>query len=47
MLDTFADWVRDAGGKIREDVIHVGSREDLCREAFNTERLDWVMQFTK
>lgn len=47
MLDTFADWVRDAGGKIREDVIHVSSREDLCREAFNTERLDWVMQFTK
>ena len=47
MLDTFADWVRDAGGTLREDIIHVGTREELCREAFNTERLDWIMQYTK
>ena len=47
MLDSFGDWVRDAGGTLREDIVHVSSREDLCREAFSKERLDWVMQFTK
>ena len=47
MLDNFADWVRDAGGVLREDVIHAGTREELCREAFNTERLNWVMQHTR
>ncbi|MBQ5647721.1 MAG: hypothetical protein IIV16_01200 [Alistipes sp.] len=47
MLDTFADMIRDEGGVIREDVVRVGSREELCREAFNTERLDWLMQYEK
>ncbi len=47
LLDTFADLVRDAGGTIREDVIRVGSREELCREAFSAERLDWMMQYAK
>ncbi len=47
LLDTFADLVRDEGGIIREDVIRVGSREELCREAFSTERLDWMMQHEK
>ena len=46
-LETFADMVHDAGGAFREEIIQVGSREDLCREAFTTERLDWVMQYTK
>ena len=46
-LDTFADWVRDAGGVIREDIIQVGTRDELCSEAFSTERLDWVMQYRK
>ncbi len=47
LLDTFADWVRNAGGELREDVIQVGTRDELCREAFSTERLDWVMQHSK
>ena len=47
LLDTFADLVRDEGGIIREDVVRAGSREDLCREAFSAERLDWMMQYTK
>lgn len=46
-LETFADMVHDAGGVLREDIIEIGSREDLCREAFTEERLDWVMQYTK
>jgi predicted peptidase len=45
-LDTFADLVHEAGGIFREEIIQIGSREDLCREAFTTERLDWVMQYT-
>lgn len=46
VLDTFADLVHDAGGVLREDIIKIGSREELCREAFNSERLDWVMRYT-
>jgi predicted peptidase len=46
-LDSFADAVRDLGGVIREDIIQSRSRGDVCREAFNAERLDWVMQYTK
>jgi predicted peptidase len=46
-LDTFADMVHDAGGTLQEEIIQIGSREDLCREAFTTERLDWMMQYTK
>ena len=46
-LETFADMVHDAGGTLREEIIQVGSREDLCREAFTEERLDWIMQYTK
>ena len=46
-LDTFADLVHEAGGILREEIIQVGSREDLCREAFTEERLNWVMQYTK
>lgn len=42
-LDSFADLVHEAGGVFREEIIQIGSREDLCREAFTTERLDWVM----
>ena len=47
MLDSFADWVRDTGGVLREDIIRAVSRDELCREAFSTERLDWVMQYSK
>lgn len=47
VLDNFADLVRDAGGTIREDVVRVASTDDLSREAFSTERLDWVMQFAR
>ena len=46
-LDTFADMVHDAGGLFNEEIIEMGSREELCREAFTTERLDWVMQYKK
>ena len=47
VLDTFGDAVRDAGGTLREDILSVRSREEVCREAFSAERLDWVLQFTK
>ncbi len=47
MLDGFSDWVHDEGGIMREDVIRSVSREELCREAFNAERLDWVMQYSR
>ena len=47
MLDTFGDWVRDEGGTFREDILQIGSRSDLCLEAFTKERMDWVLQFTK
>ena len=47
LLDSFIDMVRDEGGVIREDVVRAGSREDLCREAFSAERLDWVMQYRR
>ncbi len=46
-LDTFADLVHEAGGTLREEIIQIGSREELCREAFTEERLDWVMQYSK
>lgn len=46
-LESFGDLVHDAGGTFREEIIQIGSREDLCREAFTTERLDWVMQYSK
>ena len=46
-LETFADMVHDAGGTFREEIIQIGSREDLCREAFTDERLDWVLQHSK
>lgn len=46
-LDTFADEVREAGGTIREEVLNIRSREELCREAFKTDYLDWALQFTK
>ena len=45
-LETFADLVHDAGGTLREEIIKSGSREDLCREAFTTDRLDWILQYT-
>ena len=46
-LDTFADLVHEAGGLLQEEIIQIGSREDLCREAFTSERLDWVMQYKR
>lgn len=46
-IDSFADMVHDAGGVFVEEIVEVGSREELCREAFTTERLDWVMQHTQ
>lgn len=46
-LDSFGDEVRDAGGILREEVLNIRSREELCREAFSAEHIDWVLQFTK
>lgn len=46
-LDSFGYQVRDEGGTLREEVLNFQSREDLCREAFSKERLDWVMQFSR
>ncbi|MBQ3025919.1 MAG: hypothetical protein IJD27_00140 [Alistipes sp.] len=46
-LDNFGEEVRNAGGTLREDIIEVRTREEVCREAFSAERVDWVFQFTK
>ena len=46
-LDSFGDQVRDAGGEIKEIVLEVRTREDLCREAFSSDNLAWVLQFKK
>ncbi|MBR2031116.1 MAG: hypothetical protein IKA04_02765 [Alistipes sp.] len=46
-LDSFADEVRDYGGVIREEVLPVRSRGDVCRMAFSKELLDWVFQYSK
>ena len=46
-LDSFGDQVRDAGGEIKEIVLEVRTREDLCREAFSADNLAWVLQFKK
>ena len=44
-LATFIDEVKEAGGEIREVVMNIRSREELCRDAFSTEHLSWVLQF--
>lgn len=46
-LDSFGDAVRDAGGELKEVVLNVRSREEVCREAFTAENLSWLFQFTK
>lgn len=46
-LDSFGDQIRDAGGEIKEVVLEVRSREDVCREAFSAENIEWVFQFSK
>ena len=46
-LDSFGDQVRDAGGEIKEVVLKVRTREELCREAFSSENLEWVLQYSK
>ncbi len=46
-LESFGDQVRDAGGELKEVVLNVRSREEVCREAFSVENLSWMLQFTK
>ena len=46
-LDSFGEQVRDAGGTIKEVVLKARSREEVCRQAFSEENLDWVIQFSK
>lgn len=46
-LDSFGDQVRDAGGTLKEVVLEARSREEVCREAFSAEYLDWIVQFSK
>ena len=46
-LDSFGDQVRDAGGTLKEVVLSARSREEVCRQAFSEENLDWVVQFAK
>lgn len=47
MLDTFGDWVRDAGGIFREVIVHARSRNDIYSEAFSKDNLDWAFQHTR
>ena len=44
-IATFVDEVKAVGGEIREVVMNIRSREELCREAFTIEHLNWVLQF--
>ena len=44
-IATFTSEVKEAGGEIREVVMNIRSREELCREAFTTDHLSWVLQF--
>lgn len=46
-LGAFGDLVRDAGGVLEEKVMHTRSREDICRDAFSAENLDWLLQYTR
>ena len=46
-LDSFADQVRDAGGTVREDILDVRTRAEVCREAFSPERINWIFQFSR
>ena len=46
-LDSFADAVHDEGGIFVEKFLSVGTRSEVCREAFSTESLDWLLQFKK
>lgn len=46
-LDSFGDQVRDAGGVIKEIVLETRTREDICREAFSSENLEWIFQYSK
>ena len=47
LSDTFGDLVRDAGGIFKEITLQVRSREEICREAFSAENLDWLLQYRK
>lgn len=47
LVDTFGDMVRDAGGIFKEIEIKVKSLEEICREAFSAENLDWILQYSK
>lgn len=47
LTDTFGDMVRDAGGVFKEVTLQVRSREEICRDAFSAENLDWVLQYRK
>ncbi len=46
-LDSFGDQVRDAGGVIKEVVLDLRTREEVCREAFSAEHLSWILQYSK
>ncbi len=46
-LDSFGDAVRDAGGILKEVILSARSREDICRDAFSSENLNWILQYTK
>ena len=46
-LGTFGDLVREAGGILEEKVMQTRSREDICRDAFSAENLDWILQHTR
>ena len=46
-LDSFADAVHDEGGVFVEQFLSVGTRSEVCREAFSAEALNWLLQFKK
>ena len=46
-LDSFADAVHDEGGIFVEKFLSVGTRSEVCREAFSAETLNWLLQFKK
>lgn len=47
LVDTFGDIVRDAGGIFKEVVVRVKSLEEISKDAFSAENLDWLLQYSR
>lgn len=46
-IETFVGQVVDAGGTIIEQIMQGMTHDEICREAFTAENLDWILTFNK